>query len=378
LQEGDQIRLVGFNTNNGIYTVASTSYTQPSLGARWVSSIKLTTTVTNIADSPVGAYIEPVLTSRGDQFMGRNAKQWQFGGIKHIHASSLLPEPNPMLAQQVGGGNVGGFDYILGLASQTYTLEYNYPIPFVTEPTLIFDNSLHDLVLHDDYQEGDIRVYINGKRVYGVYEDLQSPINPDYVGAIRFINGFRILETDVVRVELGEYAKDEIGKRAITINTPIGPELYNLVNVRRIEQRKRENQQYPFFALRDIYGNRIKESTSIFRYTESENSPVDPNVLKRIVTDGTDYSFTQELKDESDGRLYCYYDYEDIGDELQTIWKRGTNNERYEPIKIDGAWELPNQWYYNLSHDNYSTVKLTQIFRHFKSIIDLQDQPGLS
>lgn len=83
------------------------------------------------------------------------------------------------------------------------------------------------------------------------------------------------------------------------------------------------------------------------------------------------------MKDVATDRLYCYYDYQEVGDELQTIWKHGTNSEQYVPIKIDGEWEMPNQWYYNVSHENYTEVKLTEIFRHFKSIIDLQEQPGL-
>lgn len=378
LSPGDKIRLQGFVVNDGVYTIQSVDYSQPASGQRFVSTIVLETPLHDYTDLNVtltGPRIIPAFTSMGDAFLGLDMKHWEFGGIDNIEASSIMPEPNPMLAIDVPalGGNDGEYEYFVGLNSQTYSSISGNKI----DPILTFDPSLHDLVLYDDYQEGDIRVYINGVRIYGAFEDLVSQYDNDYVGGIRFINGFELPSTSVVRVELGEYAKSDIGKRAIIVNTPIGDELYNLTSIRKIEQKKSDSNQYPFFTLRDIYGERLTIASSIFKYTESETAPVNPNVLKRIVTDGTDYSFTQELKDHDTGRLYCYYDYERIGDELQTIWKHGTYSEQYVPIKIDGQWELPNQWYYNISHENYSEVKLTELFRHFKSIIDEQEQPGL-
>lgn len=375
LEVGDEVVLSGFTQNDGIYTIATKEYYQPGPGQRYVSRITFTTPIISTTDLPMGANFGPYLTSNGDLFAGLEAKQWEFGGVQDIRASSLAPTKNPMLDVNVATGTSSGFEWILGLNSQTYSSQGN----IVVEPTFFFDSSLHDLVLYDDYQEGDIRVYINGKRVYGAFEDLASWIDPDYVGGIKFINGYTVYASDIVRIELGEYAIEDIGLRAILVNTPIGNELYNLTNVRKIEQRKSESNQYPYFALRDIYGERLNLSTSIFKYAESESSAINANVLKRIVTngDGTDYTFVQELKDPATGRLYCYYDYQEVGDELQTIWKHGTYSEQYVPTKVDGAWEMPNQWYYNISHDNYTEVKLTEIFRHFKSIIDLQEQPGL-
>lgn len=375
INAGDKIKLSGFVQNNGEYTVASTYYSQPSSGKRFVSTITLTTPLISTTDLPVGAVVAPVETSMGDEFGGISSKHWEFGGIKNINVSSLSPIKNPMLDISVSTSTNNGVETILGLVSQTFSLKGTSAI----EPTLMFDNSLHDLVLYDDYQEGDIRVYINGKRVYGTFQDIVSPINPDYVGGIKFVNGYVINDYDVVRVELGEYARDDIGLRAITINTPIGDELYNLTNIRKIEQNKTESNQYPYFALRDIFNNRLHISTPIFKFQESPNSPINTNMMRRIVMNstGTDYTFTQELKDSKTGQLYCYYDFQKKGDELQTIWKHGTYSEQYVPIKVDGAWEMPNQWYYNINHENYEEVKLTEIFRHFKSIIDVQDQPGL-
>lgn len=377
LSPGDQIRLSGFSENDGVYTIKSLDYSQPAPFERFVSTIELESPLHNALDLDPTAEsrIMPVLTTMGDPFLGLSEHHWEFGGIKDIEASSLMPEPNPMLDITIPALNSssGDYEYFVGLNSQTYSSR----VGSITNPIFEFHPSLHDLVLYDDYQEGDIRVYINGLRVYGAFEDIASPGNPDYVGGIQFINDFILSPSDVVRVELGEYAAKDIGKRAITIHTPVGDELYNLTSIRKIEQHKSDSNQYPFFALRDIYGERLTIASSIFKYAESETAPINPNVMKRIVTDGTDYSFRQELKDHDSGRMYCYYDYERIGDELQTIWKHGTYSEQYVPTKIDGQWELPNQWYYNISHENYSEIKLTELFRHFKSIIDSQEQPGL-
>lgn len=375
LKAGDKVRLSGFTTNDAVYTIASTTYTQILTGQRFVTTLEFTTPIVSQADLPAGSRIEPATTSMGDPFISLGAKHWEFGGVRDIRASSLKPEKNPMLAINTATYVDGQFETIVGLNSQEYSSQGN----IIVEPTFNFDTTLHDLVLYDDYQEGDIRVYVNGQRVYGTFEDIGSTSNADFVGGIRFINGYTIYPYDIVRVELGEFAKSDIGRRAIWVNTPIGDELYNLTNIREIEQRKTENNQYPFFALRDIFGERLNLSTNIFKFTESETAPVNVNVLKRVVmaSDGTDYTFTQELKDPETDALYCYYDYQLIGDELQTIWKHGTYSEQYVPIKIDGEWEMPNQWYYNVSHRNNGQVKLTEIFRHFKSIIDAQEQPGL-
>lgn len=374
LNVGDDIKLVRFIQNDGVYKIAGIDYSRPTDGGRFVTTLKLANPLISLTDMPFGATIQPVKTSTGDNFLGLEAKQWEYGGVSKIEASSLEPTKNPMLAINVNSYISGNFETIVGLTSQEYSLVSGEP---EFEAALIFDPSLQNIVLIDDYQEGDIRVYVNGKRTYGVFEDIQSEINPDYVAGIRFVNYFYINPNDTIRVELGAYAEGEIGLGSVVVNTPTGNELANLVNIRRIEQTKSENNQYPFFTLRDIYGKRLPFATSIFKYKESETSAVNATLLKRIVTDSTDYSFVQELSDPESGRLYCYYDYQNVGDELQTIWKRGTYNEMYRPVKIDGEWEMPNQWYYNIDHKNYNEVNLTQIYRHFKSIIDVQEQPGM-
>lgn len=74
---------------------------------------------------------------------------------------------------------------------------------------------------------------------------------------------------------------------------------------------------------------------------------------------------------------------------LNTIWKCGTNKERFvpeyindqkEPVPIgspSGDWQLPDQWLYNAEHSNYSTVRLSDLVTHFTTIIQRQSSlPG--
>lgn len=69
---------------------------------------------------------------------------------------------------------------------------------------------------------------------------------------------------------------------------------------------------------------------------------------------------------------------------LQTVWKRGLNDEEYVPQYVDkdrnpvpigspdGDWELPNQWFYNPSHHNIRQISFAELVTHFRTIINAQ------
>ena len=72
---------------------------------------------------------------------------------------------------------------------------------------------------------------------------------------------------------------------------------------------------------------------------------------------------------------------------VQSIWKKGLNNEEYVPAYVDenrnpitvgssfGDWEIPEQLYYNPLHENKKTVLYTQLLSHFNAIIEKQPTP---
>lgn len=372
---GDQIVLEGFLENSAVYQIAAIDFIQSAPGTRYFTEISLVNPLPNVSDLPVGATIYPRFTSRGDLYFKSN-RNWRLDGVDTITASSAMPDRNPMLDEFVSYDDTNPvYDSNIGLYWQSYKVKSGT----ISGLYLDLHQDLHDLVLHDDYQEGDIRIYINGKRVYGVYDDVASSLNPDFVGGIQFHPDFIISEDDLVKVELGEYAKDEIGYRALVVNTIGGDELYNLVGFRKIEQTKTEKNQYPLFAVYDIYGNPLNTASKIFTYKEDADSPVDRYLLKRVVynPETRDFTFENGLVEKNSGKILSYFDRDFPNDPYQTVWKRGLNNEQYAPRKVAGEWEIPNQWYYNSSHENREEVKLTDVFRHFSSIIAEQETYGV-
>lgn len=377
LVAGEEIVLTGFLSNDGDYTIVSSEFTQVSPLQRYQTRLVVQQTLVDPFDLPVGANIKPKLTSKGDTNIGPSEYHWQFLGIKEITPSSINPTPNPMLSEYVSSSFDGGsnLERKLGLVWE----EYSYTVDGNIGPFIELDTSLHDLCLYEDYQEGDIRVYINGIRQYGNFTEFQSTTNSDYIGSIKFDNNVVLNSTDNVRVELGEYSLDDIGKRAVLVGMPSGLELYNLSDIRKIEQEKTETNQYPYFRLFDVNKNALTFSNSIFKYKESETEEINGNILRRIIYDPIkrDYTFENLLFNDSTGELYVYYDTSLLGDEYQTIWKKGLNNEQYVPAQQDGFWELPNQLYYNVKHQNRKDMKLTEMFRHFSTIINSQKTQGI-
>ena len=377
LTEGTDIQFLSFGANSGLNTIVSSEYIQMAPGERFRTRAVLANPVSNPLDVPNGAHIAPATTSQGDPWISFETYHWQFEGIEDIAASSIVPTRNPMLDIVVGTSTNGPLTSILGMYFQEFKNVAGTPDE--VGPTYVLDNSLHNLCLFEDYQEGDIRVYINGERQYGNFIDQRSGINNDYTGSIQFSTEVTITDNDVVRIELGEYALEDIGKRAVTVNTVSGPELFNLVDIRRIEQEKTERSQYPLFSIYDVNKNGLRFASNLFRYKDDSAGTYFLDIDQRITFDENtlDYTFEQGLVDETTGEIYLYFDKRESGDEFQSIWKRGNNDEQYVPIERDGFWEIPNQLYYNVGHENRQTIRLTEVFRHFNSIIEAQTAQGI-
>jgi hypothetical protein len=381
---GSRIKIAGTNDNDGLYYVSQVIYKQPSKTTAFRSYITLTQNISNPLDVPVGSSIGPEKTSKGDNWLGFD-KHWIFYGVKNTEASSVSPTRNPMLDILVNSitNTTLGYESNVGLVWQTFSYFNDNNIGSL----ITFDPSLAQIVLYDDYQEGDIRVYINGIRQYGNFQDIQSTVDSNYIGAIQFDDSVSINGNDLVRIELGEYGLADIGRGSIPLVTqanlvdPSLPyDLLNITNYRRIEQDKIEKNIYPFFNIYDVHGNAKSIASRIFAYKEDQTYPVNLSILRRIVNNTTtnDYGFVQELSNADTGELYSYKNFSQPNSPLQTIWKRGLNNEQYVPQKLsDGSWEIPNPWYYNIDHELRSDINLAECLEHFTSIIASQKIPGL-
>jgi hypothetical protein len=377
LVAGDEIQLVDFGINTGDYTVASSEYVQPTPTSRFITKVYLAGNVNSVAIVPIGGHVAPKYTAVGDQWISFETEHWQFEGIEDISASSISPTKNPMLDGVIDTWTDGTFQTKLGLMFQEFKLLTGSQTGGVV---ITFDESLHDLCLFEDFQEGDLRVYINGVRQYGNFIDIAAPAATNFVGSIIFDDSITITSDDVVRAELGEYALDEIGKRAVYVNTPNGPELFNLVDIRYIEQTKDDRSQYPWFSIYNVNNEPLRKASNLFKFTNSVTGEYLPNIDQRVDYDAAtqNYTFSQDLIGSETGELYLYYDRGEFGEEYQSIWKKGLYNEQYVPRLEDGLWEIPNQLFFNPKHDNRETIKLTEIFRHFTTITNSQYAQGIS
>lgn len=141
--------------------------------------------------------------------------------------------------------------------------------------------------------------------------------------------------------------------------------------------------QVPLFALFNENGTNAGVCSSIFFYKESNTMPVDVELDRRVVINGTDYVFENGLLD-SNGTSYFYKKSES---EFYSIWKPGRiespvfakyDEDTKTHIPTDksdpnGAWAVPNQMLYNMDNENRSSVGYGDLFNHFVSIIGAQE-----
>lgn len=373
---GDIIKLVGFEANSGNYTVSNVQFTPSSPATRYRTVITIVEDLKDTTDLPENSYIGPKLTSVGDAWLGYDEGQWILDGINEMVPSGLSLPENPHYGSFF---NVSFDDLSVNYDSVTGRNWQNFRIRNYATTGQIFslNSTLHDLVLREDYQEGDLRVYINGVRQYGNFTDLASYDHPDFVGGIKFDSDVLLTDDDLIRVELGEHVLADMGKRAVPVQTFNGIEYANIVDYRKIEQVKTDTNQYPFFSVYDLFGNAINGASEIFMFEEDSTADLNANVLKRIAISASgDIGFTQKLTSDS-GSLLCYKDTSKNAAPLSTIWRKGLKNETYQPQEVDGAWELPNQLLYNVHHENRNNVKYSELYGHFRSIIEAQAVPGI-
>lgn len=361
------IKLIDFVENSGTYAIDFCEFTKNSITGRYVTKIHLLDALSDTNDRPIGGRIGPSKTSVGDDWLGYGENHWRFKGIKQITASSYNWTPNPMINDFVRYSSTGNYYSNLYLTSQEFNIKTD-----AVGATIELDSSLQEMVLYDDYQEGDIRVYINGVRQYANFTDNGSILNSDYVGGITFNNTVTLTTNDIVRIEVGEAFLEDIGRRDVLIYTPTGYEKYNLTRLRKIEQHRFTRNSYPIFKIFNCDGSPSDIASEIFKYAESSDMPVSPYTFRRIVFDYIKRGFTFEnLLQSEDQPLYAYNNL--LNDRLETVWKHGTNLEKPLPVQLSGQWDIINPWYYNIEHKNKKVVTGGEILRHVTSLISSQE-----
>lgn len=372
IKVGSKIKLKGFARNDGDYTIQNIVYNSPTPNALKQTTIVIAEPLIDTNDRPVGCAITPSETIYGDEYLGPYI-HWRYDGIVDSVPTSEVPEKDTLynIELNVSTTSKSGYNW----------QSFSFVTGEVTDPVLQFDSSLHDFCLYDDYEEGDIRVYINKKRQYGNFIELPSYIDDRYVGGIQFIGGVTLKENDVVLIEVGEYASIDAGRRAVVVNTPSGFELANISRYKLMEQIKTSDYQYPFFSLVDSMTKELyKLSSNIFTYVEDSEADINPYVKKKLATkslnSGKTFIFEQHLLDDNKNLGYRYRTSNGI--EYCSIWKVGRNMETYAPTKTYGdEWDIPNNWYYNFQHENRKFNNFAELYSHFRSIVSQQKQPGI-
>ena len=267
-----------------------------------------------------------------------------------------------------------------------------------------------------------VRVVYNGQQVYGTFTELDTGIggSPLFVGSpaafgspLSGVNdgfvdsitlAFDLGVFDTLRITVAEQSVEDIGRAAVAVRTvendsafaatgsPLGsqPEVVSLIQYRHIDPLKTLTNEYPLFDLFDCEGGTLNLASSLFKWRESQTASINTAIGLRIVgTTTADYEFENLLIDSTTLTRPVLYTYASSGSS-QSVWRKGLNDEEYVPSYVDkdrnpisvgdplGAWEIPNQLYYNAEHENRQYVSFPDVITHFRSILDEQiDFPGV-
>jgi hypothetical protein len=271
--------------------------------------------------------------------------------------------------------------------------------------------------------ESIVRVVHNDQQLYGTFTELDTGIggSPIYVGSPvafgsprvgvgdGFVDSitlsFDLEEFDTLLITVAEQATSDIGRAAIPVRTvaddtafaatgsPVGsqPETVSLVKYRRIDPLKTQTNEYPLFDLFDCEGDTLYQASELFRWRTSQDEELNTNVNLRIVGSSTiDWEFENLLIDSETLPRPTLYTYGDATLGFQTVWRKGLNDEEYVPSYVgamgspvtvgdpNGAWEVPDQLYFNVEHENRQYIAFPEFITHFQTILDeQQDFPGV-
>jgi hypothetical protein len=255
----------------------------------------------------------------------------------------------------------------------------------------------------------NLRIYINQKREYDSYvESYFDPIQLTTTPAVYQQDGNAIVFTDrfpnqgdIIYIESHVVSLDDLGRELVGVRRSESDvyslEQRSLVRYFRNEQIKYETNQYPLFDIFDHTGAHTGQISPIWYFKEDPSYANNSYVNKRIkVTDQRKvYYYTNDLVNEDNGPLLTYKRMVSGSYVLKTVWEfcktyspslvnasrqhNGdiiTNDDgTTTTIVVDqtnGDWELPDQMFYNPTHESRRDYSSTDIFAHYNSIIVAQ------
>jgi hypothetical protein len=337
-------------TIDQLWTVQSSTFQRVSVpyGA-FQTIITLTQTLPSLTPSINYAY--PKVTSAGDPFT-KYGDQWLFIGVNTTSAINHQAKNNMMdpSGQPATLDVSGNFQYKL----LPYGEEFDMITAGVTTLNLssvyVPAGSTRTLQQRSLVGTDDIRVYLNGVRQYGTYDEEGTV----YVTGVTFYSPLKAL--DVVTIQVGEATYQDFGNYAVSVRTivndiefaSVGPQLVSLVQYRLAEQVKTGINQYPLFDIYNTDSTPAGIANPIFAYRESPTGTLYSYVGQRIVQapDGS-IEFQNYLVQSNNGPLYAYRNYNksvhsywyNTNNKTVYVWTGETWSPKYETVA--GVWLAP-------------------------------------
>lgn len=397
LTNGTAVRVsVEFTVSDTYFTVVSAPIYNQSTNSTTISVSESTNTLPNTGSTDISLTVLLNTTSMGDTWSGF-----------HTHwALQSVDSPVPVNRQVE----------IVAPSYSTPITTSGQTVVLLPATTLTYQNS--------------IRVYVNGKRTTGTYQEGWSTAGDDFIdsksgdyetvstlgagfgNAIKFFDGMEIGTT--VRVDFGPAAQVDAYLGQVVVRTtveaddlPFTTKTLNLARYIKTEQQKTHHTQYPLFDIFHADGTTAYTANSIWTFMESPEYLVNQHTGKRIVitNQGKEFTFEQHLIGVDD-ELLCYRDGWSVTSSnstgLQSIWRKDEDVDQYIPRFVNeyqlaagdsyigpdnsinvtqpldestGDWEVANQLVYNAHHENRREIKYSELVTHFNSIITAQTLP---
>lgn len=316
-----------FLINNvpSIQTVVSSTYQRFSGSGAFQTNVVVSGTLP-ILNSTTN-YLKPELTSQGDPFLNYGIN-WLFGGINTTTAINHQPENNMLTPSVMSYVDSSGFTYQLAPYAELITTQANNLTTF-TLSTNLPSGSTRSMQQRALVGFDDIRVYLNGVRQYGTYDELGTT----YVTGIKF---FKPLPAQsIIKIEVGEAAFSDFGNYAVPVRiyasdadyASFGNTIVSLISLRINEQVKTAVNQYPLFDIYYTNSQSADIANNIFGYHEDPTGVLYPYLGRRVVTraDGS-IEFQNNLVQTNNGVMYAYRNY---NDNVNQYWFDTTNNALY-------------------------------------------------
>jgi len=279
-----------------------------------------------LAEGDVATF-NPIRTSYGDFWIGYN-QHWVYEGVDYDRptGNKVFNTQNTINDDAILNTEKTHFDYKLGTYAQLFISKSNVNTTFIFSDTTLRNKAVAD--------SDSIRVYLNGERQYGTYEELRS-----LAGEGKHVIGIRmsgVQELDELIIEVAPATLSDLGYNTINVRTELNDSVYNstleletvsLNKFKKIEQIKTSVNQAPIFNLFDVDGSPLNKTSEIFSFKTDQSYSVIPELGKRVIYDSLTgvFTFTQDLLG-SDNSLYGY----NLIDDSVDYWVDEANKTVYK------------------------------------------------